>query len=246
MAEPKSREERSKIYESILDTPTLWAITKLRDKMVFKELGWIINAGKESRILVAYDKDDKPLVVKIYMVETSNFGKMEKYIIGDPRFKGLYKSKRKLVYAWCQKEYKNLHKARLAGVRVPEPIAFRDNVLVMEMVTRGEEVAPRLVDHDLENPQEFFDLLIQEMRRIHHKAGLVHADLSEHNILVTQKDGRDVPVIIDWGQAVLHRHPFAREFFERDCKNIARYFSKIGVDVTPERVIELVEQPPEE
>ncbi|HQN30532.1 MAG TPA: RIO1 family regulatory kinase/ATPase, partial [Methanothrix soehngenii] len=54
------------------------------------------------------------------------------------------------------------------------------------------------------------------------QAGLVHADLSEFNILYD--DGE--PVIIDMGQSVTLDHPMARKFLERDISNIVHYFQK--------------------
>ncbi len=53
-------------------------------------------------------------------------------------------------------------------------------------------------------------------------AGLVHADLSEYNILVKGKK----PYLIDFGQAVVLKHPNASAFLERDIKNILQYFKK--------------------
>ena len=66
--------------------------------------------------------------------------------------------------------------------------------------------------------------ILEEMKKIR-ESGLVHADLSEYNILV--KDSK--PVIIDVGQAVLQTHPRAKEFLERDLKNISTFFRKKGV-----------------
>ena len=42
--------------------------------------------------------------------------------------------------------------------------------------------------------------------------------------------------MIDVGQAVLTTHPKAEEFFERDLKNVAKYFSKKGLKKSMEEV----------
>ena len=47
---------------------------------------------------------------------------------------------------------------------------------------------------------------------------------------------------IDIGQAVLLDHPKAREFFERDVKNIARYFTKIGLKKDYDEVYEEIKK----
>ena len=57
---------------------------------------------------------------------------------------------------------------------------------------------------------------------LYNRAGLVHADLSEFNILYDEGE----PVIIDMGQSVTLDHPMARKFLERDIANVAHYFKK--------------------
>ena len=54
--------------------------------------------------------------------------------------------------------------------------------------------------------------------------GLVHADLSEFNILYDEGE----PVIIDMGQSVTLDHPMARKFLERDIANV--------ISLLPEKV----------
>ena len=57
------------------------------------------------------------------------------------------------------------------------------------------------------------------------RADLIHADLSEFNILYD----RGEPVIIDMGQSVTLDHPMARKFLERDIANVAHYFQESNV-----------------
>ncbi len=57
------------------------------------------------------------------------------------------------------------------------------------------------------------------------KAGLVHADLSEYNIL-----WMDGPIIIDVSQAVLKAHGNSARYLYRDIKNLTQYFTKLGVE----------------
>jgi RIO kinase 1 len=64
-------------------------------------------------------------------------------------------------------------------------------------------------------------------------ARLVHADLSEYNVLIQEEK----PVIIDVGQAVLQNHPKAKSFFDRDLRNLSNYFSKKGLKKTPDDVL---------
>ena len=55
------------------------------------------------------------------------------------------------------------------------------------------------------------------------KAHLIHADISEYNIIL-QPDGHIL--IIDWPQAVKTDHANAAELLERDIKNVLTYFSR--------------------
>ena len=73
------------------------------------------------------------------------------------------------------------------------------------------------------------------MRLLYKEANLVHADLSEYNILI---DPNDVtPILIDMGQSVTLEHPNAREFLNRDVQNILRFFSRYGIRDKPEELL---------
>jgi RIO kinase 1 len=62
---------------------------------------------------------------------------------------------------------------------------------------------------------------------------LVHADLSEYNILYHKKR----LYIIDVSQSVEHDHPRSFEFLRMDIKNVSDFFRRKGVDTLPERTI---------
>jgi len=54
---------------------------------------------------------------------------------------------------------------------------------------------------------------------------LVHADLSEYNLLYHKKE----VWVIDVSQSVEHDHPMALDFLRRDCEIINFFFQKKGV-----------------
>jgi RIO kinase 1 len=60
-----------------------------------------------------------------------------------------------------------------------------------------------------------------------HTCKLVHADLSEYNILYHERD----LYIIDVSQSVEHDHPNAFNFLRTDLKNVEDFFEKNGVSV---------------
>ena len=55
-------------------------------------------------------------------------------------------------------------------------------------------------------------------------ANLVHADLSEYNIMMGT-----IPYLIDFGQGVILSHPNAENYLERDVAIILKYFDKRGI-----------------
>jgi RIO kinase 1 len=66
---------------------------------------------------------------------------------------------------------------------------------------------------------------LESIKKLYQRAGIVHSDLSEYNIL--NYDGE--PVIIDIGQAVVKEHPQADEFLRKDIQNVLNWFKKLGV-----------------
>lgn len=228
-------EHARRVFAKVFDEQAVNAIHKLSLRGIFDTLEFVISTGKEAHIFRAVNKNGKHLAVKIYKIETSAFRHMDAYIKGDARFRDVKKDKRSIVHAWTRKEFKNLKRAYAAGVRVPKPVAFLGNLLVMEFIGDKEgNASSTMKETGPGDAKKAYGKIVEYMARLMYKAGLVHADLSEYNFLV--RDGEIV--LIDIGQAVLLTHPRAKEFFERDADNIARYFSKFGVVKTREHLFE--------
>jgi RIO kinase 1 len=220
--------DQFKVEQSVFDDATFAAIYKLVQDGYIAAFGGPISTGKEANVYEALGADDRDVAVKIYRINASNFQQMREYLEGDPRFEGIGSDKKKVVLAWTKKEFANLRRARAAGVRVPEPIAVERNVLVMELVGLVEDRARRLAEVTVENPETAFEVVREYMRRLY-RAGLVHGDLSEYNLII--HDGE--LVVIDLGQAVTVHHPNADGFLDRDCRNVAAFFTRQGIDVDP-------------
>ncbi|MCX8190232.1 MAG: serine protein kinase RIO [Candidatus Diapherotrites archaeon] len=218
-------------FSQVFDYTTVAAIHELAAKGFIDHLEHIISTGKEAHVYLAFDKAGKKRAVKIYKIETSNFRNLRKYIEGDPRFKNISSDRRDIICLWARKEYKNLEKLADAGVRVPLPYAFNQNVLVMEFI--GNDAAAMPLKEDPITDFDFlYEFIIKEVAKMIYHAKLVHGDLSEYNIL--NFEGK--PVIIDCGQAVTTAHPHAMEFFQRDIKNISSYLAKNGLKKSLEEI----------
>jgi RIO kinase 1 len=227
--------DQFKVEQSVFDDATFAAIYKLVQDGYVEAFGGPISTGKEANVYEALGGEGRDVAVKIYRINASNFRQMREYLDGDPRFEGIASDKKEVVLAWTRKEFANLSRARRAGVRVPEPIAVERNVLVMELVGLVEERARRLAEVDVENPQTAYEVVREYMRRLH-SAGLVHGDLSEYNLIVHEGE----LVVIDLGQAVTVHHRNADEFLRRDCKNVASFFARQGLEVAGEDLYEYV------
>lgn len=124
--------------------------------------------------------------------------------------------------AWKNAEVEALYRLAAAGVRVPQPIAVYEGVLVMELVEDAEGYpAPRLndVEPDADQAREWHRQLMRQVVRML-SIGLIHGDLSEYNVLLDATG----PVIIDLPQAVnASGNNSAFRMLERDVNNIRAY-----------------------
>ncbi len=201
----------------------------------------VVSAGKEARVYRAIGRDGTEYAVKIYLTATAEFRKsIYKYLLGDPRFQNVDVSNtKKLFAAWARKEFRNLKRMYEVGVSVPRPYLVYQNIIVMEFIGRNGLRAPLL--HEIQNElganeaEEIYWQVVDNYRRIYCCAKLVHADMSEYNIMLL---GNKV-YIIDVAQAVSLEHPNASDFLRNDARNISRFFSKLGVTSanSPEQVL---------
>jgi RIO kinase 1 len=230
MAKKSKPKEEYKTWGAVFDNFTQKTIYKLIKQGHFEGLESPISIGKESNVFSAVKKDGSRVIVKIYRLETCDFNRMYEYIRSDSRFSRFKKGKRNIIFAWAQREFRNLIKAREANVNVPTPMTFSNNVLVLEY-SGNEGVSPKLKDSIPKDPKDFFKKIILNMKRLH-KAKLVHADLSAFNIL----NNNEIPVFIDFSQCTTLESFQAGEFLDRDIRNVCNFFKKIGLKVDEGKV----------
>jgi RIO kinase 1 len=132
--------------------------------------------------------------------------------------------------AWKNAEVAALYRLAAAGVRVPRPYGYFNDVLVMELVTDAQgQSAPRLgeVEFTSQQARDFHGFIVQQVVRML-CAGLIHGDLSEYNVLIDATG----PVIIDLPQAVNaagNNNAFA--MLERDLANIRDTLGRFASDL---------------
>jgi len=76
---------------------------------------------------------------------------------------------------------------------------------------------------EMPDPQKMLREVLSNIRRALKNVGIIHADLSEYNVLIKPNWH---PLIIDWPQYVTREHPNAEQLLERDIKNLVRFFQR--------------------
>ncbi|MCJ1336857.1 protein kinase rio1 [Bachmanniomyces sp. S44760] len=246
-----SRDKSSRATnEQVLDPRTRMILLQMINRNVVSEVYGCLSTGKEANVYHAlstlhdeeHTGDSAPLhrAIKVYKTSILVFKDREKYVSGEFRFRQGYNkgNNRAMVKVWAEKEMRNLKRIHASGIPCPEPISLRLHVLVMSFVgnSRGTP-APRLKDVELEGEdiesrwRALYLELIGYIRIMYQLCRLVHADLSEYNVLFHENK----LWIIDVGQSVEHDHPRSLEFLRMDIKNISEFFSRKGVVILSER-----------
>ncbi|SJL03733.1 related to extragenic suppressor of the bimD6 mutation [Armillaria ostoyae] len=218
--------------EQVLDARTRVVLLKMVGRGIVAEINGCVSTGKEANVYhgVAREPVERELALKIYKTSILIFKDRDRYVAGEHRFRRGYArhNPRKMVRMWAEKEMRNLKRLRAAGVRCPEPVEVRENVLVMEFLGEASQASPRLKDAESEDGWEgLYVELMLTIRTIYHQCRLVHADLSEYNLLLHQGH----VWIIDVGQSVEHDHPSAFDFLRSDLSNVEAFFGRRGVTV---------------
>ncbi|RHZ86969.1 hypothetical protein Glove_41g103 [Diversispora epigaea] len=218
--------------EQVLDPRTRIILFKMINRNIIYEINGCISTGKEANVYHAVTEDGTGRAIKVYKTSILIFKDRDRYVTGEFRFRHGYSkhNPRKMVKLWAEKEMRNLKRLWQAGIPCPEPLVLRLHVLVMSFLgDKNGWAFPRLKDAVINSDKypELYHQIIKNMRTMYHTCRLVHADLSEYNLLYNAR----TLYIIDVSQSVEHDHPHALEFLRNDCINITEYFKKKGVRV---------------
>lgn len=191
------------------DTLALWSLVK-RD--VLEAFGSAVGVGKEADIYDALQPDETKVAVKFNRLGRISFTRVRRV--------RSYKLERGWIDASrsaAQREFKVLQKI-YPKVAVPQPIALDRHVLVTGLID-GDELANVA---EITEPEPVLDEILENVRKAH-RLGVVHADLSEHNVIIRP---RGEVLIIDWPQWVPISHPRVEELLKRDVYNVLKYFRR--------------------
>jgi RIO kinase 1 len=223
----RDRADRATV-EQVLDPRTRMVLFKMLNRGVFSEIQGCISTGKEANVYYAAAGEDVELAIKVYKTAILVFKDRDRYVVGDSRFARFCKSNpRKMVKMWAEKEMRNLLRLHAAGIPCPKPHQLRLHVLVMDFLGNDGVAAPRLKDANLPPPRmrRAYTEVILLVRSLYQKCRLVHADLSEYNLLYHN----DEVYVIDVSQSVELDHPRAFDFLREDCLHVNDYFRRQGI-----------------
>ncbi|KAM0672390.1 putative RIO kinase [Ordospora colligata] len=246
----KDKSDRATV-DKVLDKRTMNILDKIQDRGKLANLRGSLCTGKEANVYLAMASTDLQskfinnrfeenkcqnaimrseemiaVAVKIFKTSIMPFKDRERYIRSEKRFQKFCTSNpRKLVKVWAEKEARNLKRLNAAGIPSPRPMYLRSNVLVMSLIGEYDCVAPRLRDAKIEDVGECYMQCIGIIKEMYCKARLVHADLSEYNLLYY----KGVVNVIDVGQSVEIDHENAQRFLIMDISNVNVFFEKKGV-----------------
>ena len=215
----------------------------LLDQGVIEEVLRPLMSGKEADIYLVLAGGEE-CVAKVYKdAQSRSFKHRAEYTEGRrvrssreqrAMHKGSRYGRAQTEDAWSSAEVSAIYRLRAAGVRVPEPYAFVEGVLLMELIKDSQGApAPRLVDRHFEPGEatELFHVLLREVVKML-CAGIIHADLSDFNVLLSA----DGPVIIDFPQVVDPAgNQNARKLLLRDVKNLTDFLSRFAPELRKTR-----------
>ncbi|KAJ7338744.1 hypothetical protein JRQ81_012646 [Phrynocephalus forsythii] len=223
--------------EKAVDPKTCLLLYKMVNSGMLETITGCISTGKESVVFHAYGgslgEDAKPVpsecAIKVFKTTLNEFKNRDKYIKDDYRFKDRFSklNPRKIIRMWAEKEMHNLTRMQKAGIPCPEVVSLKKHVLVMSFIGQDQVPAPKLKEVKLssEDMKEAYNQVVHMMQQLYKECGLVHADLSEYNMLWHKGQ----VWLIDVSQSVEPTHPHGLEFLFRDCRNVSQFFQKCGV-----------------
>lgn len=191
------------------------AINALVKGNILEAFGKPLGVGKEADVYDALNPEGERIAVKFQRLGRISFRQTR-------RKRGYTAEKAGWLYQSrlaTEKEFRALKLVFPQGVAVPEPISQNRHVLVMGMI-EGAELAEC---KEIPEPQKILNEILLNIRKTYLKPGVVHADLSEYNVIL--KPDTHV-LIIDWPQYVTRDHPDADRLLTRDIRNILRFFRR--------------------
>lgn len=182
---------------------------------ILEAFGKPLGVGKEADVYDALTPNGERIAIKFHRLGRISFRQTRRKRDWTREDVNWLQRSRKAA----EKEYEALRLLYPRKVAVPKPIGQNRHAIAMSAI-EGAELAEYKT---LPKPKQVLREILSNLRKAYLKAGIIHADLSEYNIILKP----DLKVlIIDWPQYVVKEHPNALMLLKRDVMNILRFFSR--------------------
>ncbi|KAK2461864.1 hypothetical protein APHAL10511_006327 [Amanita phalloides] len=193
------------------------AMRAMSKRGTLSSVGNQIGVGKESDIYIVADDGGNEIVLKLHRLGRTSFRTIKKnrdYLGKRKSASWMYMSR-----LAAQKEYAFMQVLFDHGFPVPRPIDQARHCILMELI----DAYPLRQITEVSSPGKLYSALMELIVRFA-KAGLIHGDFNEFNILIRRDSGD--PVVIDFPQMVSTSHENAAWYFNRDVDCIRNFFRR--------------------
>jgi RIO kinase 2 len=194
------------------------ALNSLYNKNIIAGAGRAKGVGKESDIYYAIDFEDKEVMLKINRTGRASFQHVKKKrdFLDDKFHHSIFS----VAEISATREYEILSKLQNQNLPIPRVLGHNRHMIVMEIIEGIELVNVKFP----RKPIKLLEKIIEFAKTLYQKHGLVHADLTEYNILYDSN--KDSMAVIDFPQAIKKDHPEALNFLERDFSHLLDFIGK--------------------
>ncbi|MCE4629219.1 MAG: phosphotransferase [Desulfurococcales archaeon] len=203
------------------------AFDALYRRRVIDTLGDRIGVGKEGEVYIGLTPNGEKVIVKFHREGRSSFQRIRRlrsFVMNVDR-----KQWHRIAKMLGEREFKIMVVLEREGAMIPKPISWNRNAVVQQYIP-GVELY-RIKELDEETANQVLEDILRTIEIAYNKVGIVHGDLSEYNVLVSE-DGRGY--VIDWPQYVYKEEPNAMELLRRDIEYITSFFRRrFGVRIDP-------------
>lgn len=208
--------EGYKIYFEAYDALALHTYVQ---RKTIAAVGSEIGVGKESVVVEVLKEPEieiaepEVLILKLHREGRTSFKQVKRtreHLVGKEHFSWIYAAR-----LAAKREFtimKNLY----PDISIPKPIDQNRHTIIMEVAKGSELSKTKVLD-----PEWYLDEILKQIRLVYSK-GIIHNDLSEYNIFVSDEGVQ----LIDWPQYITKDHPHAEELLRRDIENVTNHFAK--------------------
>ncbi|MDF1556689.1 MAG: serine/threonine protein kinase [ANME-2 cluster archaeon] len=205
-------------YRLYFEGYDLLALNALVKRGSLAAIGDELGVGKESVVYEGLREmvgglGQQPVIIKFHREGRTSFKQVKRtreHLEGVQHFSWIYAAR-----LAAKREFDVLQRL-YPLVSVPEPVDHNRNVVVMAIAEGGELSKTKVVE-----PEWYLDRILEQVK-LAYGMGVVHGDLSEYNIFVSDEK----VTLIDWPQYLEVEHERAWELLERDVGNVLAFFKR--------------------